>query len=167
MYKCCQDICCLEKWHHDSWPLLKKVKETSLYFKCRFLWPSSTDANHHDDICSGNISPGDICTYQQYFSCYWSHFDKTFWIPFFWGLNFCQQLFLEQNSFGPNIFWTKRFLGSNLFYDLNLLDPWGLWFFLTIFFTKILLTQIFCGPDFLVYSNFFGFKSLTFWATFF
>ena len=41
-------------------------------FKGRLLGTSLTDANCHGDIC-----PGDICQYQECFSCYWLDFDQT------------------------------------------------------------------------------------------
>ena len=35
------------------------------------LGPSWTDFNCYNDICSGNIYPGDICPYQEYLSWNW------------------------------------------------------------------------------------------------
>ena len=51
-------------------------------FKGRFLGTSLADFNCHDDIWPGNICPGNICLYQQYFSCYWSEFDQTLKVMF-------------------------------------------------------------------------------------
>ena len=45
-------------------------------FKDRFLGPSWTDFNCYSDIRSGNICPGDICSYQEYL-WYWPNFDQT------------------------------------------------------------------------------------------
>ena len=58
-------------------------------FKSRFLGTYRTDFSCHHDICPGNISPGDICPYQQYLRSYWPNFDQTFGTQFFGGLNFC------------------------------------------------------------------------------
>ena len=41
-------------------------------FKGRFLWTFRTDSN-----CQGDICPRDICSYQEYLSCYLPDFDET------------------------------------------------------------------------------------------
>ena len=41
------------------------------------LGPSWTDFNCHDEICLGNICPGDFFPYQKYLSCYWQEFYQT------------------------------------------------------------------------------------------
>ena len=38
---------------------------------------SRTDSIYQVDICPGNIFPGDICSYQEYLSCYWPDLDET------------------------------------------------------------------------------------------
>ena len=46
-------------------------------FKGRFMGPFWTYPNCHNDIWQGNISPCDICPYQEYIRCYWPDFDQT------------------------------------------------------------------------------------------
>ena len=60
-------------------------------FKSRFLGTYRTDFSCQHDICPGNISPGDICPYQQYLRFYWPNFDQT----------------LGTNFLGPQFLWAK------------------------------------------------------------
>ena len=46
-------------------------------FKRRVLGTYSTDGKCHHNICPCIICPGDICPYQQYFSCYQPDLDQT------------------------------------------------------------------------------------------
>ena len=46
-------------------------------FKQSVMGTNTTDYNCHHDIWQGNICPGDICSYQQYLSCYWPDLDQT------------------------------------------------------------------------------------------
>ena len=93
-------------WQHLSTSGISQLSLTRLWpnFKGRILGPSLQDANCYGHICSGNICPVDICPYNQYFSCYWTGFNKTFWTKLFWGHNFC----------GLKCSWTK-FLRAQFF----------------------------------------------------
>ena len=44
----------------------------------RFLGTYRKDSSCNGDICPGNISPDDNCSYQEYLSFYWPEFDQTF-----------------------------------------------------------------------------------------
>ena len=70
-----------------------------------------------------------------------TQFWPKFLDPIFVGLNFCRQLFFDQTSLGPNIFWTQNFCLTQIFLTYNS-------FLLTIFATIIffilnLLTKFF------------------------
>ena len=67
-------------------------------FKRRYLGTSRTDFSCHGDICSGNISPGDIRPYQQYLSSYWPNLTKL----------------VGPNSLGASIFVDKNFFWTKL-----------------------------------------------------
>ena len=94
-------------------------------------------------------------------------------------LIFVNTFFLEQNSFGQNIFRTNFFFGPNLFYDLNFLEPQGLHVGLQFFYQTssdpniywtIFFTYIFRSRFCLTKKNFtqkiFRSKFLFFWQTF-
>ena len=92
--------------HTNSMSVISQLLLTRLWpnFKGRILGPCLKDANCHGDLCPGNICPGDICPYQQYFSCYWSNFDQTFWTQLLWT-----KMFLNKISLDPNFFRTQNF----------------------------------------------------------
>ena len=74
----------------DTWKdifALRQVKPNVFNLMSNLLH-DRTDFSCHHDICPGNISPGDICPYQQYLRSYWPNFDQTFGTQFFGGLNF-------------------------------------------------------------------------------
>ena len=66
-------------WRHLSISAISQLLLARFWpnFKGRFLGPFWTYPNCHNDICPGNISPCDICPYQEYLSCYWPDFDQT------------------------------------------------------------------------------------------
>ena len=63
------------------------------------------------------ICPGDICPYHQFLSCY-----QIFWNQFIGALIILDHNFLDQTSFYPNIFWTKKFPGPKNFFNQNCFD---------------------------------------------
>ena len=83
-------------WSGD-WKLLLLLLLTQFWpnFKSRYLGTSTTDFSCHSDICPGNISPGDVCPYQQYLSSYWPNFLA---VLIFVGNFF---FFLDRTSFIP------------------------------------------------------------------
>ena len=80
-------------------------------FKGKFLGQFLQDSNcYGDDICPGNIYPGNDCPYQQCLSCYWANLNHLF-VPNFWGSwFFIDNNFFYQTSADQNIFWAKNFL---------------------------------------------------------
>jgi len=66
--------------HRNSKSAIYQLLLTKFWwnFKGRFLGTSRTDSNWHGTIYPGNICLGNICPYQEYFSCYWTNFDETF-----------------------------------------------------------------------------------------
>ena len=112
-------------------------------FKGRFLGQCLTDAKWHNNICPGNIFPGNICQYQEYISCCWPNHDQTFCTQFFADLNFFRsnffrtkilfnpnffdiKLFLTQHFFGPYLLWTQIFVFPIL-YGFNFFGPKIFW----------------------------------------
>ena len=69
-------------WHQSNL-ILSQLLLTRFWskFKVRFLGSYWTNSNCQNDNCPGNVWPGDICSYQEYISCYWPNFDQTlgFW----------------------------------------------------------------------------------------
>ena len=97
-------------------------------FKCRFLVPSSTDANCHGDICPSNIypdniCPGDICPYRNISAVFDPILIKLFWSEFLGTLIFLTKILfgpkfcLTQIYLDPTFFWTKKFVRQ--FFLLN------------------------------------------------
>ena len=114
---------------------------------------------------SGIICPVNICTYQQYLSCYWSHFDITFRTNIFGGLNFCwKKCVFDQTSFGPNTFWTNHFFKQIFLFTWSFLSHGVLSFVYNYFWTNLLLAKIFVRPNLLFVLNF---LELDVWSQFF
>ena len=65
-------------WRHLSISAISQLLLAWFWpnFKGRFLGPFWTYPNCHNEICRGNISPCNVCPYQEYFSCYWPDFDR-------------------------------------------------------------------------------------------
>ena len=76
-------------------------------------------------INQGNICPGDICSYQEYLSYYWTNFDNTFCTQNFGGLNFFLHYFFGTNiSFDPNFMNKNYFLTKNFYQNCILAWFW-------------------------------------------
>ena len=65
--------------HRNSMLVISQLLLSQFWwnFKRMFLGTSKTDSNYQVEICSGNICPGYICSYQEYLSCYLPDFDET------------------------------------------------------------------------------------------
>ena len=94
----------------------KKPQLVGSELKLPWAWHSSAPAcfNCHSHICLGNIGPGKICSYHEYFS-HWPNFDKTFWTQFLEAV-----ISFDQNTFRPNFVWPKLFWTYKLFWTQNL-----------------------------------------------
>ena len=71
-------------WQHLAITGLSQLLLTQFWpnFKSMYLGTSRTEFSCHSDICLGNISPEDICPYQQYLSSNWPDFQlllTRFW----------------------------------------------------------------------------------------
>ena len=132
----------LSRQHLSRWHL--SISGISQLLHTRFWWnlrgsileSSRTDSYYQVDIFPGNISPGDICPYQEYLSYYWLNFDQTLKIDsiFFYVL-ILEPNHLTQNLFESN-FWTPNFFRPQIF-----LDP-------KIFWTYIIFNLNFLGHNF-------------------
>ena len=127
-------------------------------FKGRFMGPFWTYPNCHNDICPGNISPCDICPYQEYLSCYWPDFDQILKVGPWDHLEhfptisttttkFCQKKILLKNvstKNGPNFFLDQKSFLTKKVYVEKIFGPKMFFvtksnFRITIFSTLILV----------------------------
>ena len=106
--------------------------------KCRFLEPSSTDANCHGDICPTNIYPGNICPCRNISLVSDPILSKIFGPKFFGAL-----IFLTKILSGPK-YWTK-FCLNQIFLDPQIFNINSFWhkFWIQNFVAQIFFYQIF------------------------
>ena len=122
---CPGDICPYQEYLSCYWPNFDQTFLAQFFESLNFLAQNFVSLKffEHNIFLDQNCF-GDICPYQEYLSCYWPDFYKTFWVfedhNFFWTLIFWPNILLNQHHFWPKFFldkicfWIKKFYKNDI-----------------------------------------------------
>ena len=81
---CLGDICPYQEYFSFNWPNFDQTYLAQFFESLNFLAQNFVSPKFfgHNNFLDHKVF-NDICPHQEYLSCYWPDFDKTFWVNIF------------------------------------------------------------------------------------